>query len=87
MFDSPWVTPLHGRGPWDQVTARAKRGTKVGFILLCASDYYDRKGPVCYVLTFYNQYIYSELSILILFILPRDTPAEVIYSHFRHFSD
>ena len=49
----------------------------VGFSLLHASYYYDRKGTVCYVLTLYNQYIYGELSILLLFILSRDTPAWV----------
>ena len=53
------------------------RSALVGFILLCASKYYYRKGLVCYVLLFYNQYIYGELSILILFILSQDTPTEV----------
>ena len=27
VIDGPWVNPRHGRGPWDQVTAHAKRGT------------------------------------------------------------
>ena len=61
------------------------RSALVGFSLLCASDYFDREGTVCYTLTFYDQYSYSELSILFLFILLRDAPAEVIYSPFRHF--
>ena len=39
------------------------RSNLVGFSLLCASDYYGRKGTVCYVLTFYSQYSYGELSI------------------------
>ena len=49
----------------------------VGFILLHASYYYNRKGPVFYVYLVYNQYIYVELSIYVLFILSQDTPAEV----------
>ena len=51
------------------------RSALVGFSLLCASDYYDIKGRVCYVLFFYNQYSYGELSILVLFLLSQDTPA------------
>ena len=51
------------------------RSVLVGFSLLCASDYYNRKRDVCYILTFYSQYRYGELSILFLFILSRDTPA------------
>ena len=39
--------------------------------------YYNRKGIVFYVLSFYNQYSHVELSIFVLFILPQDTPAEV----------
>ena len=35
------------------------------FNLLRASDYYYRKGPVCYVLTFYSNYCYGELSIFV----------------------
>ena len=35
------------------------------------------KGPDCYILTFYNQYCYNELSILFLFILSQDKPAWV----------
>ena len=27
MFDGPWVTPCHRRGPQDQVITHAKRGT------------------------------------------------------------
>ena len=42
---------------------------------------------MCYVLLFYNQYIYGELSIFLLFILSLDTPDEVIYYHFCHLSD
>ena len=57
------------------------------FSLLRASDYFDRKWQVCYVLYLYNQYIYGELSISVLFVLLQDTSAEVIYSNFRHFSD
>ena len=49
----------------------------LGFSLLCASNYYDRKGPVCDVLTFYSKYSHGELPILFLFILLRDTPARV----------
>ena len=52
------------------------RKTFVGFSLLPASDYYHRKGIVCYVLLFDNQYIYGDLSILVLFILLRGTHAE-----------
>ena len=55
------------------------KGALVGFSVLHASDYYNRKGPVWYVLTFYNQYIYGELSILLLFILFQDTPAYVCF--------
>ena len=32
---------------------------------------------MCYVYSVYNQYIYSELSICVLFMLSWDTPAEV----------
>ena len=53
------------------------RSALVGFSMLHAIDYYDRKGLVCYVLFFYNKYSYSELSIFVLFILSRDTPDEV----------
>ena len=35
------------------------------------------KGLLFCVLSFHNQYSYSELSILVFFILSRDTPAEV----------
>ena len=49
----------------------------VCFSLLCASDYVDSKGPVRYVSTLYTEYSYSELSILSLYILSQDTPAEV----------
>ena len=48
-----------------------------GFSLLRSMDYYYRKGPVCYILMFYSQYSYCELSILFLFILSQDTPAYV----------
>ena len=55
------------------------RSDLVGFSLLHASDYCNRKGSVYYVLTFYNKYIYDELSILLLFILSQDTPAYVCF--------
>ena len=44
------------------------RSAPVGFSLLCAIKYYYKKGPFCYVLTFYIHYWYGELSILFLFI-------------------
>ena len=50
------------------------RSALVGFSLLRAMDYYYRKGPAYYVLMFYGQYSYGELSILLLFLL-QDTPA------------
>ena len=40
-------------------------------------DITTRMSPVGYMVTIYNKYSYSELSILLLFILSRDTPAEV----------
>ena len=45
--------------------------------MLRASDYYFRKGPVCYVFTFYSKYRYIELSIFLLFLLLQDTRAYV----------
>ena len=45
--------------------------------MLHLSNYHYNKGPVCYVLPFYNQHRYGELSILFLFILFWDTPAYV----------
>ena len=64
------------------------RSALVGFSLLHDRDNYDRKGLVCYVLSVYNQYIYGELSIFVLFILSRDTPFEVhlllLYFDLRH---
>ena len=51
------------------------RSALVGFSRLHASGYYYRKGPVCFVLKFCSQYLYSELSILFLFILLQETPA------------
>ena len=53
------------------------RSALVGFSLLRARGYYYKKGAVCYVLTFYSQYSYGELSILFLFILSRDKLAYV----------
>ena len=53
------------------------RSALVEFSMLRARNYYNRKGTVCFVLSFYNQYIYCELSILVLFILSRDIPDEV----------
>ena len=53
------------------------RSALVGLIMLRASDDFYRKGPVCYIITFYNEYSYSELSILFLFILSQYKPAVV----------
>ena len=36
---SPWVNPHHGRGPWDQVTALAKRGTSYIFMSIILKKY------------------------------------------------
>ena len=47
----------------------------VEFIVLSASDYYDRKGPFYHVVTFYSQYRYGELSIIFLLNLSQDIPA------------
>ena len=49
------------------------RSVLVGFSLLRASNYNYRKRCVCYVLPYYSQFPYGELSILLLFILSRDT--------------
>ena len=53
------------------------RSDLVGFSLLSASYYYNRKGAVCCVYLVYNQYSYGELSIYVLFILSQDIPAYV----------
>ena len=45
--------------------------------MLRASDHYNRKGLVFYILLFYNQYVYGDLSIFLFFVLLRFTPAEV----------
>ena len=64
------------------------RSDLVGSSLLRASEYFDRKGLACYVLTLHNQNSYGKLSILLLFILSRDTPSEVnfvlLYFDIRH---
>ena len=39
------------------------RSALVLFSMLCARNYYYRKEPVFYVLTFYSNYLYGELSI------------------------
>ena len=40
VFIGPWVNPRHGRGPRDQVTALAKRGTEApGMIIYPAASW------------------------------------------------
>ena len=66
------------------------RSALVLFSLLCTSNYHYNKGHLkvefikwkkctsdCYLLPFYSQYGYGELSKKILFLLLRDTPEEV----------
>ena len=53
------------------------RSALLVFSMLSATNYHYNKGPVCYVSLFYSQYCYSELSILFLFLLSRDTFVQV----------
>ena len=58
---------------YDSIVDLISRSAQVGFSLLRARYYYYRKGPVCYVLKFYSQYRYGELSISLFYILSWDT--------------
>ena len=53
------------------------RSDLVGLIMLRASNDFYSKGPVSYVLNFYNKYSYGEVSTLFLFILLQDKPSGV----------
>ena len=50
------------------------RSVQEGLILLCADNYYYIKGTVFYVLSYYSQFFYIELSISVLFLWFQDTP-------------
>ena len=49
----------------------------VGFSLLLGRNYYDKKGPVCYILTIISPYSCGELSTLFFYILLQDTSADI----------
>ena len=55
------------------------RSVLLGLSLFCDCNYYLREGPVCYVLSFYSNYCYREVSILFLFIWLQDT---LVWVHF-----
>ena len=62
------VTNQCQRFPWRlmwhllfAIVGLVSRISLVGYCMSRANCYYERKGPVCYVLTFYNQYSYGAI--------------------------